>query len=404
MQNRARCRAVLGVLAVLGSAWPSAAESRSGPEAGLAVYAPLRPPTPRFTKNRVDVLFDKQAFTELEAIVKRATRSIRLDFYIFWGRRAMRIADTLIAKHRAGLDVRVLLDGALGTTPEQQLATLLVVRKLKKAGVRLLYGSPHSAVYKRRTLDHNKYVVIDEREAIVGSTNVGTRFDNWHDLMMKVAGPVARNLADQFDLDYAIARQPGLAATVQPVHLGARLTRTPIPPADGDGRARLVGNGPGRRTGVEALFPLLRRAKKSIHVQLDEFDDLDAAEALVKAHHRGVKVKVLLDPVAFGLLTVLARDRLLAAGIEVRMRKPRKDARVTHLKAVTVDGELLLAGSMNWTHGGFSTVRESCLEVRGGRAPAQVEARFAKEWDLSIPARRATRLELWISRLISKAT
>jgi cardiolipin synthase len=67
-----------------------------------------------------------------------------------------------------------------------------------------VYLEGGSNVRVRRTLnpwlvaDHTKLLVFDDRTAILGGMNIGREYYNeWHDLMVRIDGPVVAHLADQ---------------------------------------------------------------------------------------------------------------------------------------------------------------------------------------------------------------
>ncbi len=72
-------------------------------------------------------------------------------------------------------------------------------------------------------------------------------------------------------------------------------------------------------------------------------------------------------------------------------------------KAALIDDQVLFAGSINWTHGGFEHVYETNLEIHGGPAPGQALERFWRDWSQSDPARPpgfATRAIAFLKRLV----
>jgi phosphatidylserine/phosphatidylglycerophosphate/cardiolipin synthase-like enzyme len=86
-------------------------------------------------------------------------------------------------------------------------------------------------------------------------------------------------------------------------------------------------------------------------------------ESLIRAHRRGVEVKLLLD---YSLEKALqdwneaAARRLAAAGIAVRFDHPKH---VTHTKLVVIDGRVSILGSANWSWSAFSHNWESSVLI-----------------------------------------
>lgn len=406
-----------GAAAGMGS--PIAQAKVRGAGAARAAAAPdpagiLAPrlPAAEFAPAEADVLYDNDTFQAMEALVAKAQKSIRIDYYIFGGPTAERLATTLIAKHQAGVDVRVLLDGALGKIPEMQKQGKQVLARLRAAGVPVAFHATKAIPPKTggTTIDHNKYFVVDGAEALVGSMNLAQKFYNYHDLMIQVRGPVAADLAAQHEFDWYQAQHPEAAAPRQLVQ-AAPASVAPLPPG-GPGQVRLVGTGLGRKTGVQALLPLLERATRSIHVQMHELGPGPVLDALIAARGRGVAVQLLLDPGVVdsfvpivrraprGIVNAVATAMLLDAKMDVRVFKVDDTLTTAHMKSGVIDGEVLFAGSINWTRGGFEAVAETNLEIHGGRAPQQAEAMFQRDWQTrSVPAERPSVLALQLCKL-----
>ncbi len=97
-------------------------------------------------------------------------------------------------------------------------------------------------------------------------------------------------------------------------------------------------------------------------------------EGLVAARRRGVRVSVVLDldrpEDVFGsrLVNEAAYRFLAAGGVDVTWDRPE---RLTHTKALIVDGRDVLVGSHNWTAGSFHAYDDKSLVVR---SPALAEA------------------------------
>lgn len=372
-------------------------------------------PQPTFSENEADVLYDMATFEAMEQLIQRAEKSIKLDYYIFSGPTAKRLAELIVAKHKSGVKAQVIVDHQLGTLPELKSQSKAVLDILKAGGVPLATHSTTPLVEsaKGATIDHNKYFVVDDREALVGSMNLAKKFYNYHDLMMHVRGPIALDLSRQFDFDWYHATHPKAPAPRALVHVEPASVQAPGP--EGAGMVRLVGTGLGRKTGWEALKPLLANAKTSIHVQMHELGDGPALDALIAAHRRGVDVRIILDPGIIdefvpiihkgprGIVNAVAVDQLLKAKVNVRHYRTDDRFTTAHMKLAVIDGQVLFAGSTNWTPGGFERVAETNLEIHGGRAPAQAEAQFAQDWvQRAVPAEPPSALALALCKLYNK--
>ncbi len=408
------------LLAACGTSAPGAATRAPGAlraaQADPAGILAPRLPVPRFATAEVDVLYDGDTFPALEAIVKRARRSVRIDYYIFGGPTAERMADTLIARRQQGVDVRVLLDAKLGKIPEMVGQCKPILKRLKDGGVPVAFHSRAAIPPKTAgdTIDHNKYVVVDDAEALVGSMNLAKKFYNYHDLMLHLRGDVVRQLTAQHEVDWYHATHPEAPAPREEVTLPVGDTPQLGAP-EGPGAVRVVGTGLGRKTSFGSLLPLIQGAARSIHVQMHELGPGPVLDALIAARDRGVAVQILLDPgnvdpfvpvihkAPRGVVNAVALDALLGAHMDVRHFKVDDQLTTAHMKSVVIDGAILHAGSTNWTRGGFEAVAETNLEVWGGRAPRQAEAMFTRDWTTrSVPAEPPSAVALQLCRLYQR--
>lgn len=373
-------------------------------------------PIPEFSSNELDVIYDHDCFATMEDLVSRARESIVLDFYIFGGPTAESITRMLIDKQRAGVQVRVLLDRRLGTVSRLKKQAKKALAELKRGGIPVLFQSrtPIPPSRKAGTIDHNKYLVIDWMEALIGSMNIAEEFYQYHDLMMHVRGPLARDLRQQFDFDWFNASHP--KSEVREIFVTAQPFEFSIPSPEGPGLARIVGTGLGRKTAIESLLPLIDGAARSIHIQMHELGDQRIVNRLIAARDRGVDVRILLDPgkvgkfvpmihwAPSGVVNAAVIIQLIHAKINVRFYRTTPELNTAHMKSAVIDGNTLFAGSLNWTQNGFETVIETNLEIHGGRAPAQAEAMFQSDWEQSEPGKRPGVLSTFFCRLYSLFT
>ena len=350
----------------------------------------------RFQPTEAAALFDGAAYAEMTALLERAQQTIRLTFYLFGGPDAGRMAAILAAKQAHGVAVRVLLDRslALGPTLPEVLwecrRTYSLLRRLgidvRRSDSRPLPESPGKA-----PLSHHKYIVADDTDALVGGMNVGTLFRRYHDLMLRLHGSIAAALSRQFDADWDSAGGRPL-----PLPQSGFADLAPFDGkyliAAGPSQARIVGTRIGERTTEAALGQNLRRAKTSVCVALCEIGRTALLNELIACHRRGVDVRVLLDPQMTapigpsGVLNAGAVEALLRAGIAVHLYKLGPDFLRLHLKMAVFDGLSAVAGSTNWTRGGFEWVGETDVELHGGSVIAELAAQFEQDWQRSVPA------------------
>ncbi len=93
------------------------------------------------------------------------------------------------------------------------------------------------------------------------------------------------------------------------------------------------------------IIPLINNAKKYIYIPIFFLTDKKTAYALINAHNRGVEIKIINDATnAHTKYTV--HKQLRAAGIKV---KTENYAGKMHMKAMIIDDNISVTGSMNFT-------------------------------------------------------
>ena len=365
-----------------------------------------------FQATEASALFDGAAYAQMEKLLERAQQTICLTFYLFGGPDADKMAAILAAKQAHGVRVRVLLDRSLAfgpTLPEVLWECRRTYRLLQKLGIDVRRSDPRPLPESpgKTPLSHHKYIVADDTEALVGGMNVGTLFRRYHDLMLHLRGPLAAALSRQFDAEWDSAGGAPLPAPLPGFADLAPFTVANLT-AEGPSQARIVGTRTGERTTQTALVQNLRRAKSSVCVALCEMGRTSLLDELIACRRRGVTVRVLLDPQVTapigpsGLLNAGATEILLRAGVAVHLYRLGPDFLRLHLKMAVFDGLSAVAGSTNWTRGGFEWVGETDVELHGGSVIAELTAQFESDWQRSYPAALPTSTARFLHDLYEK--
>jgi phosphatidylserine/phosphatidylglycerophosphate/cardiolipin synthase-like enzyme len=112
-------------------------------------------------------------------------------------------------------------------------------------------------------------------------------------------------------------------------------------------------------------------ARRSLLVQQYELTSPELAGAIIRAHQRGVAVRVLLDRrvTRYSDASVLVRE-----GIPVAI-----DSGITgiaHNKIAILDGETVIGGSFNWTQSAQKRNAENVLVIRDAPLASRMTANF----------------------------
>ena len=257
------------------------------------------------------------------------------------------VIDKLCDKARAGVRVRLLLDG-MGSL----MAGRPDLKPLQAAGAAVvLFVPPLKSPLKGRTnlRNHRKMLIVDgaldSRRLWCGGRNLAAEYFEgesdkpaWHDLTFDLGGPLVLQALALFERDWAFAsteRAPQQMPAVAAQHAG--------------GGAQLVASGPDQvdDTVYALLLSAAYQARQRIALVTPYFvPDAALLLALCLAARRGVAVELLIPARSNHRLSDIARGRALRAlaqaGAHIRLAP-----QMLHAKLAVIDGQLALAGSAN---------------------------------------------------------
>ncbi len=143
------------------------------------------------------------------------------------------------------------------------------------------------------------------------------------------------------------------------------------------------------------LLRLIRSASQELDITMYLFSDETMAQALERAAHRGVNVRLLLEmrPFGGGAINERMAQRLKRAGIHVRPANPA--FRYTHEKSMVVDGTTGVIMTMNWTRSSFQRNREFGIIFRHPAWVEEMRRVFEADWQRTPPPRLKTQALVW---------
>jgi cardiolipin synthase A/B len=327
--------------------------------------------------------YGRDLYDAMLAAIDAAEESIYLETFIWKADEVGKeFKAHLIRKAEAGIAVHVVFDGFGNTVvphafkvfpPEVQVLEYQAIRR------------PWQVLDPRRyALDHRKLLTVDGRLGFIGGYNLGSLYaTEWRDTHLRIAGPAAAQLAQQF-VDFWNEHCPRAARIVHhyPRQFDPRLVV--------------------RDTNALRLsFPIrdmyiaaIDRAERHVLITNAYFiPDSSLLHSMEMAAQRGVKVEVLLpwnsnhpaaDWLARGYFT-----RCLNAGIRLFGYKA-----MIHAKTCTIDGEWSTIGTANLDRLSAVGNYEINVEIYSRPLARQMEGLFAQD---KTNAEEITR-ERWAAR------
>ena len=206
--------------------------------------------------------------------------------------------------------------------------TTAMMARLKAAGVAIKFTNAYRPT-PRGLLgrNHKKLIVIDDAAAYVGGINFSEHNAAWHDMMLRIedAG-VVRFLRNDF--------------------LDTWKGRDRIGGEQSDGLEILTANGRNNRTVFQRVLDLIDTARESVFIE-SPYMSFPFYEHLREATRRGIRVTVITpEQNNWRFFRDYARLESARSGIDLRLFK----GRMSHLKAMLIDNEYLIAGSSNFDY------------------------------------------------------
>jgi cardiolipin synthase len=298
--------------------------------------------------NKIDLLQNgDEYFPAMLQAIGAARKTINFEAFIFYSDPVgYQFRDALCARARAGVEVRVLLDG-IGSGWRLKNAD---VRQMKDAGCKFAYYHPtHSwRVDRTNRRSHRRILVVDGKIGFTGAVGFAEKWsghaqdkNHWRDTHMRIEGPLVAELQASFQEHWVKTFQEALSGADQ----------FPELPASGDLKAQVV---PSRSFSM-APIPLVQAvaftaAEKRIWITNAYCTPTrDQVEQLVKAVRRGVDVCLLLpgpnnDQPMTKSAGRAAYGKMLEGGVKIFEYQPT----MIHEKSMVIDGLFSMLGSSNF--------------------------------------------------------
>lgn len=327
--------------------------------------------------NRITLLHNGNGiFPVLLEAIKGAQKTVNFEAFLFnSGTVGSQFRDAFCERARAGVEVRVLLDG-LGSSSELENSD---VKMMEEAGCKFAYYHPAKSwridQSNRRT--HRRIMVVDGMVGFTGGVGFadhwqgnGEAKEEWRDVHAKIEGPLVTQLQADFQQHWLKATGEALAGPSQ----------FPDIPAVGPMTAQVVASSSFSYAPLHWLLALsIASAEKRIWITNSYCVPSDQqTELLVQAAKRGVDVRFIIpseehnDQPTTGIAGRHSYEKLVAGGVKIYQYTPA----MVHSKTVVVDSLFSIFGSSNFDPRSFEINEELDVTVYNPEFAAEMERVF----------------------------
>jgi cardiolipin synthase A/B len=307
---------------------------------------------PLTQNNRAQVLTNGvETFKAIFEALEAAEHHIHLEYYIFkYDEVGKDVIEILTKKVRAGVKVRVLVDGWGSLKFSKELA------ELKKVGVAAEWFFPVKFPFfssKLNNRNHRKIIVVDGKVGFIGGLNIGDeylsrdkQFGFWRDTFLRLEGESVHLVQTIFLNDWFFVTQEDVTERKyfpKPIPVGDQLTQIATSGPDSDWESLL-----------QVFFTAINGAEKSIYIETPYFvPDESTLMAIKTAARSGLDVRLIFQGIADHKLTFWASHSYFEELLEAGVRIYHYQKGILHAKIFIVDGEIGSLGSTNFDNRSF---------------------------------------------------
>ena len=353
---------------------------------------------PYTEKNEIEIFTDGETkFERLKEDLKAAQKSILLQYYIFLDDKiGNEIAEILIEKARAGLEVKVIYDHVGSFRAKNSF-----FKKMMNAGVELhpffRVNFPQFA-NRINWRNHRKLVIIDKETGYIGGMNIADRYAYgsekdktvWRDTHFRIKGQIIESLIYSFAIDWNFRKKEQYIPEVEDINVSDNFN-TGI---------QLTTGGPVSTWHNLSLMFLkaISSAKRIIWIQTPYFLPTDALlNALQAAALADIDVRIMMpehtDSVLLHYASFSYITQCLESGIKVFLYKKG----MLHAKAMIIDDNIVTAGSTNFDFRSFENNFECNLFIYDPVVNRKMREIFYKDMESCVKLKR----EEWKKRPIT---
>lgn len=345
--------------------------------------------------HRLSVLVDgAEAYPAMLAAILGARREVLLETYIFESdATGKRFHHALCDRALAGVPVRLVLDGAGSWNLSGADRDALL-----DAGVQVATFHPvrpWRARWGWSVRDHRKLLVVDEHVAFTGGLNIGDEYaprdwggKGWHDLHVRVEGPVVADLRRYFFDSWRYSSPDGTPrrlthrreASPEPSEPDSPALAAALPAATGRVQAIAIGRFRDRRSIEKHLQRAVSLSQTRVFIYSAYFiPNRRWRKTLRRAAMRGVDVRVMVPHHSDVPGIVYASRNTYASLLRGRVRIFEYLPNMLHAKSIVVDGAWCSIGSYNLDQRSLQYNWELVLSIADDEAAFALEERFARD-------------------------
>ena len=301
----------------------------------------------------------------LVALIDNAQTSIDIAAYGFDGQDD--IINALRRAKKRGVRIRGVVDDYGATLYKRTNSVVKEFGFIYDSDLPLLQKSMATDETRSQSaLMHNKFFVIDRKYVWTGSTNI-TNYCmtlNANNAVVILSEDLAKAYSKEFEQmflknNFHISKIKTEQNSFVIDNSDVKLYFSPMDNAVDSG-----------------IIPLIRSAKKSIHVTMFYLTNSDIIEELISVKKRDVEIKVIVDS-SLKYEKQARHMQLIEAGIPVKIENWKGKL---HQKSAIVDGEYTTVGSTNWTKSANIVNDENMLIIKNEKIAQKQEKEFLRLW------------------------
>lgn len=352
--------------------------------------------------NRAELIDDYEgAIAAMVADIDTAQSYVHVEFFILTLDATTEPFFAALERATArGVTVRVLSDHLMSILYPPRKATLARLAAMGAEWHGMLPLRPLRGQWQRPDLrNHRKLVVVDGRVGHTGSQNMIqsnygkkksiARGLHWHEVMVRLEGPVVRELDAVFVTDWYSETDELLPLDTSPVVLGDD-------PSLLD--AQVLPSGPSfeNDNNLKLYTTLIHKAERQVSITSPYFVPDEAIQlAIITAASRGLLVELYVSEIGDQFFVYHAQrsyyEDLLRAGVRIYLYQAPT---VLHSKHFTIDDDVAIVGSSNMDIRSFSLNMEVSVMVHGAEFVSRMRAIEASYREHS----RELLLDEWVKR------